>query len=112
MHMIINRIYRQPGLDTPIGCAHLRHDGVGSITAMASMGKPWFVPKRYGYGATPTTWQGWAAIVASVAILGLVFGLLGGWRRWICGAAVIAAFAAIARAKTDGGWRWRWGRRD
>ena len=24
-----------------------------------SMAKYWFKPKRYGYGATPVTWQGW-----------------------------------------------------
>jgi hypothetical protein len=79
---------------------------------MARMGKPWFVPKRYGYGATPANWQGWAATTASIAVFGFVFGLLGGWRRWICGAAVILVFAAVAWAKTDGAWRWRWGGRE
>ena len=25
----------------------------------------WFRPKRYGYGATPITWQGWLLTVLS-----------------------------------------------
>jgi hypothetical protein len=28
----------------------------------------WFKPKRYGYGATPVTWQGWCATAAFVVV--------------------------------------------
>lgn len=31
------------------------------------MNKPWFVPRKYGYGLTPVTWQGWVCTVACVA---------------------------------------------
>jgi hypothetical protein len=29
----------------------------------------WFRPKQYGYGATPTTWQGWALTLGTVAVM-------------------------------------------
>jgi hypothetical protein len=37
----------------------------------------WFKRKRYGWGWTPTTWQGWAvvvALVAAVAVAGFALG--------------------------------------
>ncbi len=33
------------------------------------MTRYWFKPKRYGYGATPVTWEGWAFTGLVVAIL-------------------------------------------
>ncbi|HVJ02329.1 MAG TPA: hypothetical protein VM662_09115 [Sphingomonas sp.] len=74
----------------------------------------WFRPKRFGWGATPASWQGWVATVVMVvlaALLGnaaehrgpvwlvLLFPLLAGfiWLVWV---------------KTDGDWSWRWGGRD
>ena len=29
----------------------------------------WFRPKRYGYGATPVTWEGWLVVAVSVALI-------------------------------------------
>jgi hypothetical protein len=29
----------------------------------------WFKPKRYGYGATPVTWQGWALTLAATLVV-------------------------------------------
>lgn len=41
------------------------------------MSKPWFRPKKFGYGWTPVTWQGWVVtiilaliIVGSIVLLG------------------------------------------
>lgn len=31
--------------------------------------KLWFKAKRYGWGWTPVTWQGWAVIVVYLAVL-------------------------------------------
>ena len=43
----------------------------------------WFAPKRYGYGAKPVTWQGWAVTLgfaaALPALFGSIGGILGGW---------------------------------
>ena len=33
------------------------------------MARFWFKPRRYGYGAAPTTWEGWTVTVASMAIV-------------------------------------------
>lgn len=69
----------------------------------------WFRPKRFGYGATPVSWQGWAATAAFVAVFCLAILGLRGLPRWIAGAALAAGFVALVRAKTDGTWRWRQG---
>jgi hypothetical protein len=81
----------------------------------------WFKPKRYGYGATPTTWQGWALTVGfAVAVFALAWGLFGFDRSAEPGAAsfafffvgvaiLVAALWVIAKRTTDGEWRWRWG---
>ena len=83
------------------------------------MTRYWFKPKRYGYGATPVTWEGWAVTAAFVLfILGASYLRLmhstptgEDWYYWL--AAVVAAAAALAAVsywKTDGEWRWHWGR--
>jgi uncharacterized membrane protein YhhN len=79
----------------------------------------WFRPKRYGYGATPVTWQGWAVILGFVAAMVAVTltSRLIEQRSWAL--AVFIAFDVLAlgtlfvvcRRKTNGEWRWRWGDR-
>ena len=79
------------------------------------MARYWFKPKRFGYGATPATWQGWALSVAAVVLaagvvlaapairdnlLRPVFVVLGL-------ALVIGVASAVAWRKTEGGWHWR-----
>ena len=88
------------------------------------MSNYWFTPKRYGYGATPINWKGWAATMAFAAMIGAASLLLLRWQpnggtgpgalqiaAW--GAAVLmltGGFIALARMKTDGQWGWRWGK--
>ena len=77
----------------------------------------WFVPKRYGYGATPVTWQGWALTAVFVALLILAAALL--LRGEPSSAKLVAFFAIegilvaamwiISFRTTAGEWRWRWG---
>jgi len=84
-----------------------------------AMAQYWFRPKQYGYGATPATWEGWAATVASLVLLaGSLAGLQwlagpGNLTAWLLWAVVAAAgiwwFAQFTRRRTDGEWRWRWG---
>ena len=79
----------------------------------------WFRPKRYGYGATPVTWQGWALTLATVAVI--VAATLAVMRHtaleavfWLAVAidfVAIFVLVEISRRKTDGEWRWRWGDR-
>ena len=74
----------------------------------------WFVPKRYGFGAVPITWQGWALVLGYVALLAGGRFLL---RRTLIGyvsiaAMVTVAFIEVCARTTRGGLRWRWGDED
>ena len=76
------------------------------------MSSYWFKPKERGYGNIPTTWQGWvltgafAAFVIAMAMLVELKALSGFWCVVIV-VAVTAGFLRLAKAKTDGEWRWR-----
>jgi uncharacterized membrane protein YhhN len=80
----------------------------------------WFRPKRYGYGATPVTWQGWALTFGIVAAMVAVSVALRLTERNDWGLAALVAFDVVAlatllvvsRHKTEGGLRWRWGNRN
>ena len=82
------------------------------------MAEYWFKPKTYGYGATPTTWQGWAVIIATVLAMVAVSLFLRMETRSFWGlaclfafdVAVLAVLAIVSHRKTDGEWRWRWGK--
>ncbi len=81
------------------------------------MNEFWFKPKTYGYGATPTTWEGWMLLAAyAVFIAVMSFVLIGRdltFSAWIAWAAILivvtVAMTWITRHKTDGPWHWRWG---
>jgi len=82
------------------------------------MGKAWFAPKRFGYGAgMPIAWQGWVVMLGFIAAMALVVRFAPALLPPVIAAPVIlclslvliALVVAIARAKTEGGWRWRWG---
>jgi hypothetical protein len=78
----------------------------------------WFKQKRYGFGASPSSWQGWALTAAYVAVLlGLSAWLTDGANanesRTLVflglPAGVTILFLGIVWRTTEGGWRWRWG---
>jgi len=81
------------------------------------MARYWFRPKRYGYGATPVTWQGWVLTLGTVLAMVAVSLTLRLTERSYWGLAALFAFDVFALAalaivsyrKTEGGWRWRWG---
>jgi hypothetical protein len=84
----------------------------------------WFKPKDYGYGATPISWKGWAAVAGYIAVvLALVLSVAavpadlpwGPWAWQIAALAIMIAalslgFIRLCRTKTDGQWAWRWGK--
>ena len=79
----------------------------------------WFRPKRYGFGATPVTWEGWAFAGFMIAFLtGATWYLLAGKAAqsttafivWaVLFVAVIAGSIMVTKSKTEGSWQWRWG---
>jgi hypothetical protein len=84
----------------------------------------WFKPKRYGYGATPSNWKGWAATAAFVLVVLATSLFIFAWQpgggtprgasqiaAWLLTVAILTGgFVWLARAKTDGQWGWRWGK--
>lgn len=73
------------------------------------MRQPWFAPKRYGYGARPITWQGWALTSGFVLVLlAVMLGLADPW-RWLVVVPLTPGFLWLCRARTSAPWRWRWG---
>jgi hypothetical protein len=74
------------------------------------MAKPWFAPKRYGYGAgLPISPEGWLALAAFVGGASAASRWLHGLPRYAALATGCAAIVVIGALKTKGGWRWRWG---
>jgi hypothetical protein len=80
------------------------------------MSKAWFSPKTYGYGSgLPCSWEGWLVLAAYMIAVPLThflaFRLLPlsiAMMSWLAlTAALTAALILIARARTEGGWRWR-----
>ncbi len=82
----------------------------------------WFRPKRYGYGATPITWEGWAVVLIFAALMAasvIVMNWFAGAANvsvWLIWATVVAAgvlwLVQFSRRRTDGEWCWRWGNKD
>jgi hypothetical protein len=76
----------------------------------------WFKRKRYGWGWTPATWQGWAAVVLlvlAVVAAGLALGddpstgALVAYFVFATVAVVTVVLLSIAKGPSP---RWRWGR--
>jgi hypothetical protein len=61
--------------------------------------RPWFGPKRYGWGLTPVSWQGWvltAAYVAAVFALAITLPTRQPWVFWTLLVAATVAYFAVA----------------
>ena len=76
----------------------------------------WFKTRRYGFGLSPATWQGWASLAVTI----LLVVLPGFWLPdhghtalhvwfavWVV--LVVVGFLAVVRARGPR-MRWRWGR--
>lgn len=74
--------------------------------------KPWFRQKRFGYGSgLPCAWQGWVLLIAHMLLILAVVRYTVAAPQWQF--LLLVSLAAllplpIYRAKTKGGWRWRW----
>jgi len=67
----------------------------------------WFVPKRYGWGAAPATWQGWLATAVYAALLIAALRLLPNEvSKAAAGIALTLLFLILSLRKTAGGWHW------
>ncbi len=80
----------------------------------------WFIPKRYGYGLEPASWQGWLATLGFIALL-MVTGFshlseepeLREVGRFLIDIFILTwLFMLSAKPVTGGKLGWRWGNRD
>lgn len=79
--------------------------------------KPWFRPKRYGYGSgLPIAWQGWVVLLVYLMVvigagagLPLIFPNPAIFTVATLVVIVISSviLGIICAKTTDGGWRWR-----
>ena len=77
----------------------------------------WFKPKTYGYGATPVTWEGWAAVAAFGLLILVCVGAMivrkESLSLWLSSLAVIAVativLVVVSVQRTDGAWGWNAG---
>jgi hypothetical protein len=84
--------------------------------------KYWFKRRRYGYGYTPVTWQGWLSVAGAVGVIvGLAFVILPSDSQapslsqallfTAVVAAVLVVLVKITYAKGPTPARWRWGKK-
>ena len=81
------------------------------------MPRYWFRQRRFGYGATPNTWQGWLFMIVSAALtVGVIIAANfvhdNATRFFIIAVGlplVLGPTVLISHAKTEGGWRWHSG---
>jgi len=85
------------------------------------MQRYWFKPKSHGYGAAPSSWEGWALTIGYVAIVTVLGVWMGAEDEQVAERApsfivitlaLTVIFVGIAWRTTEGGWRWRWGDKD
>ena len=83
---------------------------------MSEQSRYWFPAKRYGWGwGSPTTWQGWLAIVLYAALIGAGTVVISPSSQPGAFAAYLTflSFLLIAVCWVKGEPpRWRWGKRD
>jgi hypothetical protein len=73
----------------------------------------WFAVKSFGYGVSrPITWQGWAIILAYVALVVLTAIFLVPLASIAIMALATPLLLWIAYVRSDGEWRWRNGEQD
>lgn len=75
----------------------------------------WFAPKQFGLGAgLPIAWQGWTMLAAHIGLIVAGLPLARHSPAAFAAYAVVVGFVPLPvyAAKTRGGWKWRWGKRD
>lgn len=78
---------------------------------MAMQKKPWFAPKRIGYGSgLPISCEGWLVLGLYLAGVLLAVRFLPTVAMFIAVAFASGVLAVICAMRTEGGWRWRNGR--
>ena len=83
------------------------------------MKKYWFIPKSYGYGFYPITWEGWISVFIFIGLL-LISAYVNGFftleigtksgLNFILDVCILSSlFTVIFKDKIKDGLQWRWG---
>lgn len=82
--------------------------------------KHWFVPKTYGWGFVPVSWEGWFMTLVLIVVLFLSAKVNGFFTEQVTEYQVIrflldllfaiGTFSYFAEKKTNGELKWRWGK--
>lgn len=67
----------------------------------------WFKPKKYGYGAAPANWKGWAFVLIFILVVVLLVYRFP--QNYIGFILLVILAILISKQKTKGNWKWRWG---
>lgn len=62
------------------------------------MKRGWFGPKAFGWGASPASWEGWAAtgvMIVGMVVAGFIFHPNDSAPAWIARGVVIAVYLAV-----------------
>lgn len=81
--------------------------------------KFWFKPKKYGYGFTPISWEGWLATLIFILVL-LISAYINNFDsptlsskeglRFLLDVLILTTlFSILSKNKLDGELGWRWG---
>jgi len=82
------------------------------------IGRPWFGPRRFGYGVTPITGQGWACVGLYVLAMAVTPTLMGrdlrgaealGTLGVLLGCTVLLLVVTWLKMDRSKPLRWRWG---
>jgi uncharacterized membrane protein len=67
----------------------------------------WFVQKKYGWGWTPATWQGWTALAIYVFVIWMARRLTE--LQFMCLTFLVTAIFLVLCFKKGERPKWRWG---
>ncbi|MCA3699640.1 hypothetical protein [Phenylobacterium sp.] len=82
------------------------------------IGKPWFGPRRFGFGVSPMNGQGWACIGLYILTMAMIPSLMGREARGADALGILAALLGCTALLLVVVWlkmdrskplRWRWG---
>ena len=78
---------------------------------MSNNRKYWFVPKKYGYGAQPSSIEGWLIIFIFILATLFIVNYISATRIlfYFLMISLIITLIYISKVKTKGEWKWRWG---
>jgi len=79
--------------------------------------KYWFKPRGFGYGATPTSWEGWLTIIVFIGYVLILTGIqvtesdkyTSSYLLYVFTGVIILII--ISKAKSKGKWHWSWGKK-